>query len=74
MVNCKSNIFSIVIFAQLLRHFMILNDVEFKCMLQLQFILQSKENKLKQMVLGRSATSSILICMLNAIVAMLSVL
>lgn len=54
---------------------MILNNVEFKCMLQLQFILQSKKKSIKtEMVLGHSAISSILICTLNAIVAMFSVL
>lgn len=36
LVNCKSNIFYIVIFAQLLRHFMILGNVELKRVLQLQ--------------------------------------
>lgn len=53
---------------------MILNDVEFKCMLQLQFILQSKKSIKTEMVWGHSAISSILICTLNAIVAMFSVL
>jgi len=47
---------------------MILNNVEFKCTLQLQFILQSKNG------VGAGAIRSILICTLNATVAMSSVL